>query len=356
MSSVVVADSLEARRYEIVEIYQERLRARRSPLVVDEGVRGEVVDNAHRILTDCVRSLRAGRLDLDEANMSAAVSIGISRASAHIPKSESLWAAETLFDVLIEVVGEVAPASAESFALVARALQHSIMSRVALATAAHDSYLLNMIQDLQIEARRQLARELHDRFGSELTLTLRRIELYEGRRGDQEPDLGLSAVKQVVVELVETTSRFVSGLVSPPIPAGLAASLRQYVHDLGAAGRVGQIRVDGQESWLPPPVREQLFLVVREAVSNAVRHSGSDQITVSIDIAPFSAHAAIEDQGVGFDHDTIEERSHGHGLASMQERVAAVGGVFLVTTKPDRGTRTEVWVPYQRDTPTRGAP
>jgi len=349
VSTIDVADGLEARRSGIIDSYESRLRARRSALVADEDVRAEVVDNAHRILTDCVRSLRAGALDLDESNMSAAVSIGISRASAHIPKAESLRAAEVLFDVVIDAVGEITPDRGEPFAVAARALHHSIMSRVALATTAHDSYLLKMIQDLQIEARRQLARELHDRFGSELALTLRMIELYEGRRGDQAPDLGLNAIKQVVMGMLKSTGSFITVLVPPAVPAELVSSLRRYIDLLGAADRVGEIHVDGQEAWLPDAVREQLFLVIREAVSNAIRHSGSDTITVSIDIAPLSAHAAIEDQGVGFDHDVVAEHSAGHGLISMQERVAAVGGVFLITTKPDRGTRTEVWVPYQRD-------
>ena len=96
----------------------------------------------------------------------------------------------------------------------------------------------------------------------------------------------------------------------------------------------------------PGHVRDQVFLVLREAVRNAVFHSGCGSLSVGLDIAPESIVGSVEDDGRGFDP---ADGDRGVGLRSMRERAALLDGALRLDCKPGRGTRVEVSVPLAGD-------
>jgi signal transduction histidine kinase len=90
--------------------------------------------------------------------------------------------------------------------------------------------------------------------------------------------------------------------------------------------------------------REALLRVVREAVSNAARHSGAEEIRVRLR-RDAALQLRVEDDGRGFDVDTIGQLSGRFGMVSMQERVQALGGTFTVVSRLLGGTSIEVTLP-----------
>ena len=87
-----------------------------------------------------------------------------------------------------------------------------------------------------------------------------------------------------------------------------------------------EVRVEGEEAHLPDYVRDQLYMVLREGVRNAVAHSGSDRIEVEVSITPRRVTARVRDHGTGFD--AGDGTTEGLGLSSMRERVSLLGGTF----------------------------
>ena len=82
--------------------------------------------------------------------------------------------------------------------------------------------------------------------------------------------------------------------------------------------------------------RRQIFLVFKEAVHNAVRHSGCTEIRVVFWTGrTYFVVLHVSDNGKGFDADAAAD---GHGLSSMRARTRAIGGRLKVTSEPAHGT------------------
>jgi signal transduction histidine kinase len=113
------------------------------------------------------------------------------------------------------------------------------------------------------------------------------------------------------------------------------------------------ISFSGEESALPDPVETQVYLAMREAVRNAVKHSGCSRIGVALEVRDGAVHGLVEDDGEGFDPQAVEEAtpSWGVGLGSMRERLEMLGGSLRVYSEPGAGTKVEMRVPLDGQRP-----
>lgn len=100
-------------------------------------------------------------------------------------------------------------------------------------------------------------------------------------------------------------------------------------------------RGDIQE--IPPERAQALRFVIRESVTNAVRHGKAKLIQVSVSITDGYVGLSIQDDGSGFALGQVRRKN---GLQGMQERVCRLGGVFNVKSKPGQGTLIEVSLPF----------
>jgi signal transduction histidine kinase len=137
---------------------------------------------------------------------------------------------------------------------------------------------------------------------------------------------------------------------------GLAAALQRFAIVL--APQTPSIRVDFA-GYRPQStsLEEALYLICREALSNAIRHSGALRVDVRATIADDILTLTVSDNGRGFepveqqpdsDEDPI---ARGIGLHTMGERAAVLGGVCEVRSQPGRGTTVCIRIPLLAMTP-----
>jgi signal transduction histidine kinase len=81
---------------------------------------------------------------------------------------------------------------------------------------------------------------------------------------------------------------------------------------------------------------QEILNIVREALSNCVRHAHATQATVSIRMRGTRVRVSVSDDGIGFV--TTNIRHQGYGLANMTARARKIGGTLRVQSKPGRGT------------------
>jgi signal transduction histidine kinase len=93
---------------------------------------------------------------------------------------------------------------------------------------------------------------------------------------------------------------------------------------------------------LSPAQARELAHVVREAVSNAVRHGGARGVRVRLAAGAGGARLTVRDDGAGFDPSTAPP---GHGLRNMAARAAGRGGSLAVASAPGRGTTIRLRFP-----------
>jgi signal transduction histidine kinase len=95
---------------------------------------------------------------------------------------------------------------------------------------------------------------------------------------------------------------------------------------------------------LPKDISLCLFRVAQEALHNAVKYSGTSELTVEMIGTKDLVQLTVADKGVGFNPEDMREH-RGLGLVSMQERVHLVHGTFSVDSTPGEGTTILVAVP-----------
>jgi signal transduction histidine kinase len=106
--------------------------------------------------------------------------------------------------------------------------------------------------------------------------------------------------------------------------------------------------VNAQTEWsgdtrlISPIMTRELFIVIREALTNAVRHGKAKNITVTGTVKSDNLNATIYDDGIGFNPKQVRRMN---GLLSMKYRVEELGGVFKLTSNPGKGTKVVVKVP-----------
>jgi two-component system NarL family sensor kinase len=202
--------------------------------------------------------------------------------------------------------------------------------------------------------RRELAEALHD--GALQYLLGARLELEDAR------ETGSSAAFDRIDEALTTSARLLRSTVSQLHPAVLEqAGLAQALRDLAAdtqirmsAGRPEPVEVD--VSIVPPddarrdPADLELYSAVREMLSNVVKHSGAQHISVELRRERHGTAVTVIDDGVGIRAGWLEQQlAAGHiGFASHRLRIEAAGGSLTLTPNTPHGTIASVTIPFLR--------
>jgi PAS domain S-box-containing protein len=191
--------------------------------------------------------------------------------------------------------------------------------------------------------RERISRELHDRVAHSMGVAHQSLELHDVLAGEdaERAEAKLDLAREMIKASLESTRNLSAELRRLDAEDGLEAELRHLLDVSVPPGIRADIRVEGDEAGVPGHVRGQLFLMLREAVRNAVSHSGCGSLSVGLDIAPERVVGSVEDDGQGFD----AAGSGGVGLRSMRERAALLDGDLKLDCEPGRGTRVELSVP-----------
>jgi two-component system sensor histidine kinase DegS len=171
-----------------------------------------------------------------------------------------------------------------------------------------------------------------------------RQDLASGRLLDLETDL------PDLLQATEAASRALRDLIgdlrhSTVGAGGLGPTLELLGRSLMAETDI-QIEVRTQKVGGTPLTHLLLYQVAREALTNAVRHSGADTARVLLEDAGDGVRLIIEDNGKGFNPELVDQDSH-FGLQLMRERVELAGGSLYIQTDGQEGTRLIVKVPTE---------
>ncbi len=201
------------------------------------------------------------------------------------------------------------------------------------------------------EERSRLARDLHDALTQRLfslNLTLEAAAA-TANGGDPAPTVDAIHQAQGLVESALAELRtLIFGLRPAALEAdGLLGALRKHADLLTRAHSVPVTVTDARPPGSPGPSavgERELWRVAEEALSNALRHAGASEITVTVD-GDGDTVLSVADNGVGFDPDARSIAARRLGLVSMRERIEAAGGTFEIISAPGQGTTVRASVP-----------
>jgi len=97
---------------------------------------------------------------------------------------------------------------------------------------------------------------------------------------------------------------------------------------------------------VPPDVRHNIFLIAKEALTNALKHANGTivHLQVRTDVRGFDL--VVADDGKGFDVSSTTADGRRNGMENMRRRAEALGGRLTVTSGPSQGTRVELHMDF----------
>lgn len=199
-----------------------------------------------------------------------------------------------------------------------------------------------------LQERARLARDLHDAVSQKL-FSVRAKARAAAVLVSRDPARAVEEIDSVAALAGEAHAELravIDGLAPPDLAAGgLTGSIRAYAV---LAGRTHGAEVVVDAGELPALDSDQetaLYRVAQEAIGNALRHSGSRQVSVCLYPRQRSVVLEVSDRGTGFDPSSALA---GLGLTTMRERAASAGGRLSITSAPGAGTRMRLSVPVRR--------
>lgn len=198
--------------------------------------------------------------------------------------------------------------------------------------------------------RRRIAQDLHDDIGALLSVTKLTFNALYGQLGSKEQAERLAQqVREALDETISHVRRISRELVPTTLERfGLAAAIQEFAAKSNTHLSL-RITFDcyGEEDYRFEPRTElMLYRVVQELINNALKHSGGRNVHIQIELPPRQFCIVIEDDGQGFDLQSLRLRpSSGLGLDSIEGRLRIINGKIEYHTAPDKGCRVVVELP-----------
>ncbi|MBL6274578.1 GAF domain-containing sensor histidine kinase [Micromonospora fiedleri] len=194
-----------------------------------------------------------------------------------------------------------------------------------------------------LEDRERIARDLHDVVIQRLFATGLQLQSAVPLAGRPELAKRINAAVDDLDATIKDIRRTIFELRSP-VSAALRTEIREAIEvaaeSLGFRPRlelIGPI-----DSAVPDPVRPDLTAVLREALSNAVRHAEASAVSVTVSVEATRVSVVVTDNGVGCDPAAARG-----GLINLRERAERHGGVFEVHPTEPRGTQLHWSIPLR---------
>lgn len=229
----------------------------------------------------------------------------------------------------------------------------ALASLAGLVLAAHR---YRVAQAVSIERMRTtIATDLHDDVGASLSqiAILSEVARSDVSLRQHGPDERLERVAVLARELVDSMSDIVWSLRAEPDGVdSLIRRMREFAIDLLESQAIGfELRAPGKDAHLQlsQQTRRQLFLIFKECIHNAARHSGCRAVLAELGVQGREILLRVRDDGRGLnDAGGAPSKNGGTGIPSMKRRAQSLGGSVEWTASPGGGCTVEVHVPMRR--------
>ena len=229
----------------------------------------------------------------------------------------------------------------------ARARSEKQQAELQTAYQQLQSYTVQAEELAVLQERNRMARNLHDSvtqtiFSMRLTAEAANMLLVQnpsrvGAELDKLQSLAKSALAEMRSLIMELRPTAVTELgFVPALRHHLIAMERQY-------GLMVDLQVTG-EPHLTETESQRLFRISQEALNNVVKHAQTDKAWLTVCFDGQQIDLTVKDQGQGFDPEALNTTDDHVGLAVLQERVDAMGGLLTIDSQPGQGTLVMVEV------------
>jgi signal transduction histidine kinase len=212
------------------------------------------------------------------------------------------------------------------------------------------------IVDKEEEARRKLARDLHDGPTQDVAAIAMRLN-FARLLIERDPGRARAELERLE-DLAHRTVKEIRSMLFTLRPVileteGLVPALNHYAENLRENDNLPmEVDAGRYRDCLDTDAQGVVFAIIEEAVNNAKKHAKATKITVRLSVEDGLFVAQVSDDGRGFDVDAVE-RTYGSrgslGMLNLKERAELVDGTLNVESVPGQGTRVTLLVPTSEE-------
>jgi signal transduction histidine kinase len=197
--------------------------------------------------------------------------------------------------------------------------------------------------------RSRLSRDLHDDIGSTLSsinMLSRTAQHNLHQTGDEKTKASLEKINLRSQRLLDNMSDIIWN-INPGNDTleEVMSRMREYATTILEAKNIDytfNFPKEQMDCKLSMEVKNNLYLIFKEAVNNLSKYSGASNVVLSLIFDEKYIHLKIEDNGIGFSEDEIKHRG---GLHNMQHRAEEIKGVIKIGSSMENGTKVELTLP-----------
>nr|WP_175443183.1 MASE1 domain-containing protein [Vibrio sonorensis] len=209
--------------------------------------------------------------------------------------------------------------------------------------------LVSQLIHIEESTRRDIARELHDQIGQNITAIQIQSMLVKKLAPEKSLQNIAETTNQLAMQIHSSTRNILNQLRPPALDTmGLQHAVQQLARELGFNERdiVFRLNFNLVANSLDDTTRSILYRIIQELLNNVCKHSQANEISLDL-IYDDMFRLEVCDNGIGLPE---VWRSRGHGLTGIEERVSALGGHFYVASSSN-GTRVFVSLPQKNKAP-----
>jgi len=208
--------------------------------------------------------------------------------------------------------------------------------------------LSSHLQNIREEERIQIARDIHDELGQQLTGLKMEISWLLKKLGAVDQMIGQQGkdILNLIDETVKSVRRISSNL-RPSIldDLGLIAALEWHSSEVeNRSGIKVAFKTNTKELNLPVTTSTELFRIYQEVLTNVERHSNGHEVVSILQINDNNLILEIKDDGQGMDP-AIKNNKKNLGLIGIKERTFILGGQYELNSEPGKGTEIKITIP-----------
>ena len=205
--------------------------------------------------------------------------------------------------------------------------------------------MLTYLNEARESEQKRIARELHDGIAQSiysLMLETRGLKWTPAEEHQQKLQAIDRHFADVLLEIKSLATELRPSILDD---VGLLPAINQFVNQtMEMTGFIIHVIVEGEPNPLKSRGNVVIYRSIQEAISNALKYSGENEATISLNFGQKELRVMIADEGKGFIYDPYHL---GFGLLNLRERAHSVSGKMEVETGIGKGTRIKMIVPYE---------
>ncbi len=210
------------------------------------------------------------------------------------------------------------------------------------------------VESLTLTTERQrMARELHDTLAQGLAGLILQLEALEGylSQGDQATAIFITtqAKDRARAALADARHAIDDLRLRPKLAGSLAEAIQEEARRFSSATGIPCTVSLPPNLDLPASMAEHALRCTAEGLGNIARHARASKASVSVALHNESVLIQVQDNGIGFDPDTVAGQAGHYGLLGLRERARLAGGTLEINSAPGAGTTLSLCLPVKNE-------